>query len=382
MKLVQLSEVAGIVMGTAPPGESYNDLQEGLPLIAGASDYGLENPKPKRWTTQASAISEPGDLIICVRATIGDLNWSDRSYCLGRGVAALRPDTEKLNPQYLGHYMNAKKAELSALGTGSTFPAIRKNDLESFQIPLPPLPEQKRIADILDKADAIRRKRREAISMIHDLRRSSYLHLFGDPATNSRNWPIMNMSEIVKDTQYGTPEKSSTEQAGFPVLRMNNITSDGDIDLTDIKWCNLEEREIEKFTIKKGDLLFNRTNSPELVGKTAVWDVSEEYAFAGYLVRVRFDSEKATPEYVSGFLNSPFGKKMIFSKAKPSNNMSNFSASEFCRIEIPVPHIDLQRQFSEYVSRLREVRRRFDSAQQQTSDLFSALVQQSFMNEE
>ena len=157
------------------------------------------------------------------------------------------------------------------------------------------------------------------------------------------------MGDVVQETQYGTAEKSNSDGKGIPVLRMNNITYGGEIDLTDIKWCEIKDADLEQLTVKRGDLLFNRTNSPELVGKTAVWDRDEPYAYAGYLFRVRFDETVVLPDYVSAFLNSAYGKKMLFAKAKPSNNMSNFSAGEFCRIELPVPGIALQRRFAKVV---------------------------------
>src|SRR5687768_5153847 len=102
---VPLGSIAHIAMGTAPPGETYNTDGRGVPMIAGASDYGEMHPEPKQWTTEPSRIAEPGDLIICVRATIGDLNWADRRYCLGRGVAGIRAHPDKLDNRYLAHFL-------------------------------------------------------------------------------------------------------------------------------------------------------------------------------------------------------------------------------------------------------------------------------------
>src|SRR5690606_38523782 len=145
-------------MGQAPVGSSYNENGEGLALIAGAGDFGQTTPEPKKYTTEASTISKVDDLILCIRATTGDLNWSDKEYCLGRGVAGLRPISHMLDKNYLWHFIGANKNQLSAKGTGSTFKQVSRSHIAEWEIPLPPLPEQKRIAAILDKADAIRRK--------------------------------------------------------------------------------------------------------------------------------------------------------------------------------------------------------------------------------
>jgi type I restriction enzyme S subunit len=197
IKKVPLGEVAYVAMGSAPAGESYNESGQGIPMIAGAGDYGEKHPKPKKWTTAPSRITEIGDLIICVRATIGDLNWADKKYCLGRGVAGIRAKTGKLYIRYAAHYLNSKKKELIKLGTGSTFLAIRRADLEEFCIPLPTLPEQKRIAAILDKADAIRRKRQQAIKLADDFLRATFLDMFDDPVTNSKGWEVKPLGELV-----------------------------------------------------------------------------------------------------------------------------------------------------------------------------------------
>ncbi|NEQ85553.1 MAG: restriction endonuclease subunit S, partial [Moorea sp. SIO2I5] len=212
-----------------------------------------------------------------------------------------------------------------------------------FKIPLPPLEEQKRIAAILDKADSIRRKRKDAIALTEELLRSTLLDMFGDPVTNPKGWEIVPMKSVVLETQYRTSAKSNTDKNGLPILRMNNITYTGKIDLDDIKWCNISAADEEKYTVKRGDLLFNRTNSPELLGKTGVWRSDKKYALAGYLVRVRFKKDRALSEYVSAYLNSSYGKKYLYEKAKPSNNMSNFSASEFVKIPLLLPPLQLQK---------------------------------------
>ena len=197
MNTVPLGEVADLAMGSAPPGHSYNNNGQGLPMIAGAGDYGEKFPNPKKWTTSPTRVTEIGDLIVCVRATIGDLNWADKKYCLGRGVAGLRPKKGKLDINFAAHYINAKKNDLEKLGTGSTFLAIRRADLENFPIPLPPLPEQKRIAAILDKADAIRRKRQQAIQLADEFLRATFLDMFGDPVTNPKGWEVQPLENLV-----------------------------------------------------------------------------------------------------------------------------------------------------------------------------------------
>ena len=302
----------------------------------------------------------------------------------GMNLLNLRADPTSVLPQYLLWVLrsNLFRRQVRRVANRSVNQAsVSITALSKLEIPCPPLPEQRRIADILDKADGIRRKQEKGIWFTEELLRSTFLEMFGDPAMNPKGWPIHVMGEVVKDTQYGTAEKSNSAGTGIPVLRMNNITYGGDIDLSNIKWSKIKETDFDQLTVKRGDLLFNRTNSPELVGKTAVWDRDEPYAYAGYLFRVRFDEKVAMPDYISAFLNSAYGKKMLFAKAKPSNNMSNLSAGEFCRIELPVPEIALQRRFSKTIAQTKHLKAKQVTGWKETESLFGSLVQRAFQGE-
>lgn len=196
VQLTPLAACCEITMGQAPAGSSYNELGDGYALIAGAGDFGDALPAPKKFTTEASKISKVGDVILCIRATIGDVNWSDREYCLGRGVAGLRPNPSKLDVNYLWHFISANKESLASKGTGSTFKQVSRSHIAEWEIPLPSLDKQKRIAVILDKADALRRKRQQAIDLADQFLRSVFLEMFGDPVTNPKGWPVHAIGEI------------------------------------------------------------------------------------------------------------------------------------------------------------------------------------------
>jgi type I restriction enzyme S subunit len=205
--------------------------------------------------------------------------------------------------------------------------------------------------------------------------------MFGDPVINPKGWEVVPMKSVVIDTQYGTSLKANNNKKGLPILRMNNITYTGEIDINDIKWCDIPVKDEEKYTTKNGDLLFNRTNSPELVGKTAVWRSEEKYAIAGYLIRVRFKNDKVVSEYVSAYLNSSYGKKYLHEKAKPSINMSNFSASEFLKIPIMLPSLQVQKKFELFSNAVRLSIINLKNSLEQSNNLFNSLLQKAFRGE-
>jgi type I restriction enzyme, S subunit len=331
--------------------------------------------------TSAKLIPSGALLVAMYGATIGRIAILGIEAASNQAVCHIIPDLNMADQRYLFHALRQQVSGWLEQSVGGAQPNINQQIIKETKIPLPPLEEQKRIAAIVDKADRIRRKRQEAIRLTEELGRSIFLDMFGDPVTNPKGWEIVSMKSIVKQTQYGTSEKSNTERQGIPVLRMNNLTYKGDLDLHDIKWCEISEKDHEKYTVKKGDLLFNRTNSPELVGKTAVWNISDEYAFAGYLIRVRFNESKANSEYVSAYLNSSHGKKYLSSKAKASINMSNFSASEFVKIPIILPPIDLQNQFKLIKEEIESKKGKVEEFHFESENLFNALLQRAFRGE-
>jgi type I restriction enzyme S subunit len=318
-----------------------------------------------------------GTVALCRTASVGKVA------ILGREMATSQDFVDwvcgpQLDPEYLYWALSCSGAAFDVEKQGSTHKTIYMPTLERLNVLLPPLDEQRRIAAILDKADAIRRKRQEAIALTEQLLRSTFLEMFGDPVTNPKGWPWAVMNDIIRETQYGTSAKANQEGRGLPVLRMNNLTNTGGLDLSDIKWCEIDPKDLAAYTVKRGDVLFNRTNSPELVGKTAVWTLDEAYAFAGYLVRVRFDESRVLPHYVSGFLNSDYGKRMLFAMQKTSNNMSNISATDLRRIRLPLPTIEQQRRYHSFVEAIVSTSPRRRDALAQADQLFNSLTQRAF----
>jgi type I restriction enzyme S subunit len=252
--------------------------------------------------------------------------------------------------------------------------------LKNLKIPLPPLNEQKRIAAILDKADAISRKRQQAIQLADDFLRSVFLEMFGDPVTNPKGFTIGTIRDFVGTAKYGSSGKASETEGEYPMLRMGNITYKGSWDFKKLKYIDLDENDKDKYLAKKGDLLFNRTNSKELVGKTAVFEEEKPMALAGYLVRVR-PNERGNNYYLSGYLNSSHGKKTLMGMCKSIVGMANINAQELQNIKITLPPIELQNRFEQIVKDVNCKVKKYDNSQNCLGDLFNSLSQKAFAGE-
>jgi type I restriction enzyme S subunit len=239
--------------------------------------------------------------------------------------------------------------------------------------------EQRRIAAILDKADALRQKRRTALQKLDSLTQSIFLDMFGDPATNPKGWPITTIRELLESASYGSSEKAS-DTGKYPMLRMNNLTFDGRMNLSALKYIDLPAEQEERWLVREGDILFNRTNSPDLVGKTAVFRHPEPMAYAGYLVRLRVNQE-ATSEFISAFLNSRYGKATLRGMCKSIIGMANINATEVQTIRIPKPPVELQRTFARLVIEMETHKRRQLSSEASMDAQFSSLQHRAFRGE-
>ncbi|MFB7140942.1 restriction endonuclease subunit S [Gottfriedia sp. NPDC056225] len=149
-ELSSLGDISEIIMGQSPKGDTYNDEAVGSPLLNGPTEFGEVHPTPIQWTTRPTKFCEKNDILVCVRgSSTGRMNISDRSYCIGRGLAAIRAKNNVSVQEFLGIHVERLSSEILAQATGSTFPNIDKSRLSNLAIPLPPLVEQKKISNII-----------------------------------------------------------------------------------------------------------------------------------------------------------------------------------------------------------------------------------------
>lgn len=220
--------------------------------------------------------------------------------------------------------------------------------VKDFRIPLPPLPEQKRIAAILGKADAIRRKRQEAISLADTFLRSVFLKMFGDPVTNPMGWDEATIKDIAT-VQGGLSLSARRKQypIEMPYLRVANVFRNH-LDLEEIKTIRVTKKEYEKAILVAGDILVveGHGNKNE-IGRCAVWDGSiANCLHQNHLIRIRTLKRKATPEYVSYYINSQAGRMQMLRSGRTTSGLNTISISNVKGTRLLVPPINLQHNFS------------------------------------
>ena len=233
--------------------------------------------------------------------------------------------------------------KLRTQSIGGVIKYIKLSNITEVEIVLPNVDIQKKIVDKLDKVNAVINKKNMQLEKLDLLVRSLFIEMFGDPIYNSKNWQVVQIGDIATDVRYGT-SNPAVEGGKYPYLRMNNITVDGKLDLRDLKYIDISDYEIERYVVRKGDLLFNRTNSIELVGKTTTFDLNEDMIIAGYIIRVRLNNQML-PEVLSQYMNLEVIKSKLRDMAKGAVNQANINAQELQSIRVYLPDIDIQKKF-------------------------------------
>ncbi|HHW63635.1 MAG TPA: restriction endonuclease subunit S [Rhodocyclaceae bacterium] len=278
---------------------------------------------------------------------------------------------ELINPEFL--YWWSKAFDAARVIPDPSYPAIRLEDLARVKLPLPPLPEQQRIVEVLRESNGLTQAKQRALREFDQLIQARYRAQFGRYFSPQGLLNPARIGEHLESAQYGVSEAMG-ESGSHAVLRMNSLTTSGWLDLSDLKYIDLSTQDAAATELRDGDLLFNRTNSRELVGKCAIWrDTPGAYSFASYLVRLRF---KATllPEFLWATLNSPYGKYRLFNAAKQAVSMANVSPTDLARISIPLPPLEEQQAFAVFVREVEQQRQRLLASWARWQTLQPALI--------
>lgn len=387
-EIKEIGQIAKIITGNTPSKkvESYyhppniafikpSDLNNcGITNLAYGDEWLSEQG------SKVARVVDSGAVLVTCIGTIGKVGVALRDISFNQQINAIIPNEDIAMSRYIAYAILFRKNLLIEMANAPVVPIINKSTFSKFKIPLPPLQTQQKIVEVLDKAQTLIDQRKEQIELMDDLIQSTFYEMFGDPVVNEKGWPNGKINDLTVRTQYGTSKKASEEKGQFPILRMNNITYKGDWDFSSMKYVDLDEKEQSKYLVQKGELLFNRTNSKELVGKTAVYREENSIAYAGYLIKL-IVKPNANSEYISAYLNSKHGKMVLLNMAKNIVGMANINAEELKKINILIPPIDLQNQFADIVQQIVAQKQLMLESLIEMENNYSSLMQRAFKGE-
>ena len=376
MTLMALGDTAEFINGAAFKPTDWTS--EGLPIIRIQNLTGTG--EKFNYTTRqvkASLIVEPGDLLVSWSATLDVYRWAGTRGLLNQHIFKVLPEPG-IDPDYLFYALKTALSELSGKTHGSTMKHVVRGDFESTQVPVPPLPEQRRIVDLLSRAEGIVRLRREAEKKAAELIPALFNDMFGDPATNPKGWPVSTLGDAIESADYGSSTKASDDGSGVPLIRMGNVSYEGTLNLFALKFVNLPPKEVEKYRLQQGDILFNRTNSKDLVGKTGLWNDSREAIAASYFIRLRVHPDKLHSCYLWVFMNSKHMKRILFDTARGAIGQANINSKELKAFKIALPPLDLQVCFAAKMDQVMSIQSQQSFATAKARATFDALLADAF----
>lgn len=304
-------------------------------------------------------------------------------------VCIIRLNAETHDNRWLMHCLNApqSRCQINSFANGTTRSRISRKNLEKIRIPVPPLSEQRRIADILDRADALRAKRRAAIAQLDTLTQSIFIDMFGDPATNPKGWPVTYLGEIAaKKPNNGifrkNPEYIQERKSGLPVVWVEELFRGDELNTEDSRRVIPTENEIEKYGLTHGDLLFCRS-SLKLDGiafNNVYLGKNNAALFECHIIRISPNLNAMSPLYLNCLLRLPQMRAIAKSKSKTAT-MTTIDQTGLCEIPIMTPPINKQQSFAQTFTAIKGVRANQTQSLAELDSLFASLQHRAFRGE-
>jgi len=386
---IMLANIAEVAAGQGAP-QSASDFDDfGTPFIrAGSLDALVKGSKEsdcERVTADAARkyklrLFEPGTVLFAKSGMSAKL---DRIYQLKSPAYVVNHlatvmTTNKCDASFLMRWLQANPP--SRLIKDDAYPSIRLSDIEEIEIPLPPLNEQRRIATILDKADAIRRKRQESIRLTEEFLRSTFLEMFGDPVTNPKGWEIKSLeNEIAFMTSGSRGWANYYSNEGKKFIRIQNVKN-GQLHFNDVQFVNPpNNKEAARTKVQENDLLISITAD---LGRTAVVDgttANEGAHINQHLALVRL-AKSLNPHFVAAYLESQGGKRQFMSLDQ-SAVKSGLNFDSIKSLQVVSPPLKMQEQYAAFVLSIQKTKAQLRIMESTTDTLFNSLTQRAFRGE-
>lgn len=327
-----------------------NPSESGMEHYVGLEHLDTDSLKIRRWGTPddveaTKLMFKKGDIIFGRRrAYQRKLGVAEFDGICSAHAMVLRAKPEVVLPEFLPFFMQSDLFMQRAveISVGSLSPTINWKTMAVQEFLLPPIDEQLRLVSLLRAVERTSESHQEFGGFADQLVRA----LLAD--VMSREWPVVDLGSVVQGTQYGLSINAGSD-GQYPMLRMMNI-EDGLCVENDIKYVDLSEKDFETYRLVDGDVLFNRTNSYELVGRTGVYELEGDHVFASYLVRIKTSPEKLEPKFLTLYLNSDFGRRQVLAYATKAVSQANVNASNLLRVRLPLPPLKVQKQLLEEIA--------------------------------
>lgn len=321
------------------------------------------------------------------KSVIGKASQLGQSWegSFGAFCKVLRPKIDKVDPKYLYYFFQTKeyRTTVSFLASGANINNLRNEHLDNLQIPLPPLPIQKKIATILDKADSLRQKDKQLFEHYNKLGQSIFYELFGYNGQLESKYdklPLSSVSEIVSGVTLNS-KNVNPDWKSYPYLRVFNV-QDGFFDLSKIKHVKVSQAEFERYVLKKNDILLTEGGDPDKLGRGSIWSSEiDNCVHQNHVFRVRITSGDFHPVFISSLLGSTYGKKYFLKAAKQTTGIASINSTQLKAFPLVKPSLSLQKKFNAVIQKTNEAKEQVKNNIDKSEHLFQTLLQKAFKGE-
>jgi len=344
-KQYTLGEIAEYINGRAFKPTEWK--REGLPIIR------IQNLTKSTDTVnyfggeyEEKHLIKAGDILLAWSASLDVFIWEDKDAVLNQHIFKVIPNEKLVNKKFYYYLIKSILTTIRTETHGTGMTHITKPKLFSIKVCIPNMDLQEKIVSQLDnffQAYELLKKEKELARKNYD----KLPYVFFKKYEDKYNFKVVSVGDVVLDIRYGTSEKANNQGQGYPILRMNNITSLGVLDSSDLKHLDVSINEFKKCKLELGDILINRTNSRELVGKCAVFNLNGDYLFASYLIRLRVNPKLMLPEYMVLYLSVGAGREEIVNRIHGVTNQWNINSTEIKSVPVMLPPLEVQKKMVE-----------------------------------
>ena len=290
--------------------------------------------------------------------------------------------SQDIERAYLAYFLRSGHVVglISARTAGARMPRADMDFIFSLPISLPPLPEQRRIVDLLSRAEGIVRLRREASRCAAELIPALFLDMFGDPATNPKGWAVEALDSVAQIISGATKGRRLDPEEGveLPYMRVANV-KDGFLDLTEVKTIVVKRNEVEKYRLLPGDLLLTEGGDPDKLGRGALWaGAIETCLHQNHIFKVRADRTRLLPEYLCELVGSNYGKAYFLRVAKKTTGIATINRTQLGGFPVVIPSTECQQEFAERIGSVRSIQSQQSAATVKAQATFDALLANAF----
>lgn len=386
-RTVKLGEVCATLSGGTPPRTKYGCFGGDIPWVK-ITDMlqGLVTETEETLTSEGLAscsakLLPAGTVLVSVFATIGRTAILGLPAATNQAIAGVVPnDAKSLDTAFLRYFLDSKRHELIRAARGVAQPNINQSILRDLDLPVLPITEQRRIVDLLARAEGIVRLRREAQQKAAELIPAIFINMFGDPAKNPQGWPRQPLSavaEVISGVAKGR-KLDPGEAVELPYMRVANV-KDGYLDLAEVKTIEIKRSEVEKLLIRPGDLLMTEGGDPDKLGRAALWAGEiDACVHQNHVFKVRSDRACLSPAYLRALAGSAYGKAYFLSVAKKTTGIASINKTQLSAFPVPMPPLPLQQAFERQVHMAESIQNQQAAALKMATATFDAILAQSF----